>query len=314
MDSTLPLAPFASRRVTAHGAPQAIAHRGYKVRFPENTLAAFRGAVDVGAHAIETDLHLSKDGVVVLSHDATLKRCFGDQSRIADHDWKHLSTLRTLCAPGEPLARLVDLLRYVAEPEQKHIWLLLDIKTHDNVDEMFAGLSEALASVPTDIPWNQRIILGVWTVEWLAACLRTHPEFPMSLIAWSPSLASALLPVPHLSFTMFNYSFATARGSRVRLQAKQQSRLVFSWTDNADQWMALSIRNEIDGVITDDPKRFLELCDQKSPKAAQKAKIAVTAKETMLWIVGNFLVLATEIVLWLMKGSPRSQVQKALGI
>ena len=48
--------------------PQAIAHRGYKAAYPENTMGAFKGAVDVGAHAIETDLHLSKDGVVVLSH------------------------------------------------------------------------------------------------------------------------------------------------------------------------------------------------------------------------------------------------------
>jgi hypothetical protein len=48
--------------------PQAIAHRGYKAAFPENTMAAFRSAVEIGAHAIETDLHLSKDGVVVLSH------------------------------------------------------------------------------------------------------------------------------------------------------------------------------------------------------------------------------------------------------
>jgi hypothetical protein len=48
--------------------PQAIAHRGYKAAFPENTMAAFVGAVKVGAHALETDLHLTKDGVVVLSH------------------------------------------------------------------------------------------------------------------------------------------------------------------------------------------------------------------------------------------------------
>lgn len=68
------MAPFASRQVTAQGAPQAIAHRGYKAQFPENTLAAFRGAVDVGAHAIETDLHLSKDGVVVLSHVRQFKK------------------------------------------------------------------------------------------------------------------------------------------------------------------------------------------------------------------------------------------------
>lgn len=45
-----------------------MAHRGYKASFPENTMGAFRGAVEVGAHAIETDVHLSKDGVVVIAH------------------------------------------------------------------------------------------------------------------------------------------------------------------------------------------------------------------------------------------------------
>ena len=48
--------------------PQTIAHRGYKAKYPENTMGAFRGAVEVGAHAIETDIHLSRDGEVVLSH------------------------------------------------------------------------------------------------------------------------------------------------------------------------------------------------------------------------------------------------------
>lgn len=52
--------------------PQAIAHRGYKAVYPENTLDAFRGALAVGAHALETDLHLSRDGVVVLSHVCAL--------------------------------------------------------------------------------------------------------------------------------------------------------------------------------------------------------------------------------------------------
>ena len=48
--------------------PQNIGHRGYKAAFPENSMAAFHGAVVAGAHALETDLHLSRDGVVVLSH------------------------------------------------------------------------------------------------------------------------------------------------------------------------------------------------------------------------------------------------------
>ena len=61
---------FTSARNTAAGRklPQAIAHRGYKAAHPENTMGAFKGAVDVGAHGIETDLHLSMDEVVVISH------------------------------------------------------------------------------------------------------------------------------------------------------------------------------------------------------------------------------------------------------
>jgi glycerophosphoryl diester phosphodiesterase len=62
--------PFLNPVVDAAGrtVPQAIAHRGYRSKFPENSMAAFKGAVAAGADAVETDLHLTKDGVIVLSH------------------------------------------------------------------------------------------------------------------------------------------------------------------------------------------------------------------------------------------------------
>lgn len=66
-------AAFTSAKRTPRGRPQAIAHRGYKAAHPENTMGAFKGAVEVGAHAIETDLRLSKDGVVVVCHVKTLQ-------------------------------------------------------------------------------------------------------------------------------------------------------------------------------------------------------------------------------------------------
>jgi glycerophosphoryl diester phosphodiesterase len=64
------IAKFATARLLQNGVqlPQAIAHRGYKAAFPENTMASFIGAVEAGAHALETDIHLTKDDVVVLSH------------------------------------------------------------------------------------------------------------------------------------------------------------------------------------------------------------------------------------------------------
>ena len=51
-----------------------IAHRGYSGKFDENTMLAFKKAIEYGADGIETDVQLSKDGVPVIMHDETLDR------------------------------------------------------------------------------------------------------------------------------------------------------------------------------------------------------------------------------------------------
>ena len=45
------------------------AHRGNSSVYPENTMSAFRSAVDLGVHGIETDVHMTKDGILVITHD-----------------------------------------------------------------------------------------------------------------------------------------------------------------------------------------------------------------------------------------------------
>ena len=59
---------FAKKSKDGQKMPQTIAHRGYKAKHAENTMGAFRGAIAIGADAIETDVHITKDDVVVLSH------------------------------------------------------------------------------------------------------------------------------------------------------------------------------------------------------------------------------------------------------
>ena len=54
--------------------PLFIAHRGFRSRFPENTLSAFKGAMDAGAHMIELDVTLTKDRELVVIHDDTVDR------------------------------------------------------------------------------------------------------------------------------------------------------------------------------------------------------------------------------------------------
>ncbi len=132
-DPTSPSPSWTRAKKMASGAhmPQTIAHRGYKANYPENTMGAFKGAAEVGTHAIETDIHLTKDDVVVLSHDADLKRCFGRDDKIIDCNWDDIKEVPTLRAPHQTMPRLQDLLEYMASPAtNENIWLLLDIKVH----------------------------------------------------------------------------------------------------------------------------------------------------------------------------------------
>lgn len=75
--------------------PRACAHRGGSLERPENTVAAFEHAVSLGIRYVETDLHLTRDGVLVCHHDETLDRTTDGSGPLA---WKTLAELRRLDA------------------------------------------------------------------------------------------------------------------------------------------------------------------------------------------------------------------------
>ena len=64
--------------------PLVIAHRGVSAHAPENTLAAFQMAIDVGADGVELDVRLSKDGVPIVVHDRNLVRLAGRSDSVAN--------------------------------------------------------------------------------------------------------------------------------------------------------------------------------------------------------------------------------------
>ena len=76
--------------------PLFISHRGESSVAPENTMAAFRYAIEHGSDGFETDIHLTSDGTVVCSHDCNLKRVFGVDLKIEDHAYSELKGLVAL--------------------------------------------------------------------------------------------------------------------------------------------------------------------------------------------------------------------------
>lgn len=70
-----------------------IAHRGHKVAAPEQTMVAFKQAVDLGAAMLEADLRFTRDGVPVMIHDRLLDRTTSGKGPVAEMDWAEMSTL-----------------------------------------------------------------------------------------------------------------------------------------------------------------------------------------------------------------------------
>ncbi|AMV36554.1 glycerophosphodiester phosphodiesterase [Planctomyces sp. SH-PL62] len=70
-----------------------VSHRGESADAPENTLAAFNLAWDRKVEAVELDVHLSRDGVLVVTHDADAKRTTGVEKKIKETDWADLKDL-----------------------------------------------------------------------------------------------------------------------------------------------------------------------------------------------------------------------------
>ncbi|OWO97715.1 hypothetical protein B2J93_2475 [Marssonina coronariae] len=244
-------------------------------------MGAFKGAVEVGAHAIETDVHMSKDGVVVLSHDASLKRCFGLDKKIANCNWSYLESLRTVQEPHQLMPRLVDLLEYLNTPGLEDIWVLLDIKLDDNPDALMSAIAEGIKDVESSREWADRILLGCWDAKYIPVCNKHLPGFPITHIGWNIPYARQFLDVPGISFNMFQKMMIGPGGERFMKDVRKAGRSLFLWTINDDNSMRWCISKQVDGVITDDPKRYLEICKIYN---GEKVKISLKQWSTLMLI------------------------------
>ncbi|MFF3562715.1 glycerophosphodiester phosphodiesterase [Streptomyces sp. NPDC002574] len=117
-------------------APIAFAHRGGDADGLENTMAAFRTAVEGGYRYLETDVHLTSDGVLVAFHDSSLDRVTDTRGRIAELTWDQVREARV--AGKEPVPLFQDLLE--AFPGAR--WNV-DAKVDEAVAPLIAAIDRA---------------------------------------------------------------------------------------------------------------------------------------------------------------------------
>jgi len=123
------------------------AHRGGALLWPENSLLAFRNAVALGADFIEFDVHLSKDGEVVVIHDPTLERTTTGAGPVKDRTVAELKALRLKDRAGAVTEETVPTLDEVAAvAAQGKRRMLLEIKA-DASKARYPGIEEKVLAI-----------------------------------------------------------------------------------------------------------------------------------------------------------------------
>ena len=149
--------------------PLVIAHRGASAEKPENTLAAFRRALALKVDGIELDVHVARDGVPVVFHDADLFRLTGVRGRVAAKSWRELKKLRVL--GSEPIPRLVDVLRFT----RGRTMVQIELKAGVPVAPVVRAIKLARA-----LEW---VILASFAPDLLHQAGRLAPTIPRMLIS-----------------------------------------------------------------------------------------------------------------------------------
>ncbi len=119
---------------------QPIAHRGlHDDRLPENSMGAFKNAILHG-YAIETDVHLTTDDVVVVFHDDSLKRMTDRRGNIDEMSYGELKDITLIGGDNEKIPTLSELL----ELTDGKVPLLIEVKDHKNIGKLEGIMTEML--------------------------------------------------------------------------------------------------------------------------------------------------------------------------
>lgn len=236
-------------------APIAIAHRGGAGDWPENTLAAFEGAARLGYRFVETDVHVTADGVLVAFHDDRLDRVTDRTGVIRELPWSEVSAARV--EGRAPIVRFDELL--ASFPDLR---LNIDPKHDDAVEPLISSLRSAGAL--------NRVCIGAFSDRRLDRVRTLAPEVATSM---GPRAVARLLAATRgVGRGRFHEVAAqvppTLRGRPLVTRrfvegAHRMGVLVHVWTiDDADEMERL-LNLGVDGIMTDRPAVLREVLERR---------------------------------------------------
>lgn len=242
---------------------QIIAHRGDSGAAPENTLAAFREALRIGADGVEFDVQRASDGIPVVIHDHTLERTTTGSGAVAAHTARELASLDAGAwfgadFAGEGVPTLEQVLELLGPSGMA---LHLELKTGEQPDpELVEAALHALARAETFLPGlTGRLVISSFQHKNLEAVRRLEPRIACAALVgdndprpWDTARALGCAGVHPPVGVVDAALVRSAHGAGLAVRP---------WTVDDPEAAARLLGWGVDGIITNQPGRLMALRD-----------------------------------------------------
>lgn len=222
-----------------------IGHRGAKAHFAENTLESFSGALSMGAHGVELDVHVCATGELVVIHDFTVDRTTNGAGEVSKLTLSQLKSLRI--GQKYTVPTLMEVLDVLGQDR----FINIEMKGRHTA----RPLSDMLNMYVSDKGYSyDNIIVSSFQKEELGAMSSINTKVNLGVLTQA-SVAEAWQWADEFSAKAIHPHFSLLTDSNVD-KAKQAGLRVYTWTVNEPEDIKLVKSYGVDGIISDYPERL----------------------------------------------------------
>ena len=248
-----------------------IAHRGGRYEFEENVLSAFVESYKKGVRSYETDLRLTADNEIVISHDATLKRVFGLDVNVEKSSRAELEQCRS--AKGNPVLFADELAAFFGTKDIRYIeW---EMKSKNYTPEQLEIYCDKIYNiVMASKPKDALYIFSSFDERALHTMKRLHPEAECALIVSAP-MSDDL--IEHLNALGLKRVACGVEGtSRKAMKAAHKAGIVVNlWPGKSVEDFQLAVALGADIACTDIPVEVLKSIKKRTPWITPRKKLTI---------------------------------------
>lgn len=237
--------------------PLIIAHRGSSGHAPENTLAAFKLAVDQKADMIELDVHLSKDGELIVSHDDFINRTTNGKGQISEMTVSEIKKYDAgLWYHEEFQGERIPLLDEVFDLVPNNIKINVEIK---NIPSFYENIEKKLLDLLVKRNRMDSVVVSSFDHQVLNRLKHLEPMIKIGLLYYSSLVShskyTAIFDVPVYSLHPY---YGAIQKSDVT-EALKTGLEIYPWTVNVIEEMEKLIQYGVTGIITNYPDKMTQL-------------------------------------------------------